>query len=94
MKSGYGSFSVEIPVGDDEKMDAFQKAMDDYHDELNKLIEVEAKKLGISDLDMGDIYYLRTRSRWTQEKENYLIKLAREGKPLPPTCEDFVVPEE
>ena len=40
------------------------------------------------------ILYLRTRSRWTIEKEDYLIKLAKEGKPLPNMYEDFEVPKE
>lgn len=77
------SFSIEIPINDEEEMDEFQKAMDAYHDEMNRLIEEEANKLGISFFDMADIWYLRSRSRWTQEKEDYLIKLAKEGKELP-----------
>ena len=77
------SFSIEIPINEEEAMDEFQKVMDDYHDETNRLIEEEANKLGISFFDMADIWYLRSRSRWTQEKEDYLIKLAKEGKELP-----------
>ena len=87
----HGSFSIEIPFGDDEKMDAFQKAMDVYQDEQNKLIDEEAKKLGISVGAMSDVWYLRSRSRWTQEKEDYLIRLAKDGKDLPFIMEDFEV---
>lgn len=77
------TFSVEIPVDDPEAMDEFNKAMDKYQDEMSRQISEEANKLGIAFLDMSTIWYLRSRSRWTQEKEDHLIKLAQEGKPLP-----------
>lgn len=81
--SKHENFSVEIPVNDPEAMEEFQKAMDEYHDEMVQEISEEANKLGIAFLDMSTIWYLRSRSRWTQEKEDHLIKLAQEGKPLP-----------
>ena len=87
------SFSIEIPINDDKAMDAFQKAMDAYHDEMDKMIAKEAKELGIDVGAMNEIWYLRSRSRWTQERENYLINLAKEGKELPNMMEDFEVKE-
>jgi hypothetical protein len=75
-------------------MDEFQKAQDEYYDSLEEVIQNEADKLGISYGAMCDIHYLRTRSRWTQEKEDYLIKLDKEGKPGPNIMEDFTVPIE
>ena len=87
--SKYETFAVEIPVNDPEAMDEFQKAMNAYWDEMNNLITEEADKLGIPYGAMSDIFYLRTRSRWTQEKEDYLIKLTREGKDFPNMMEDF-----
>jgi lysophospholipase L1-like esterase len=81
--SKHENFIVEIPVNDEKAMEEFQKAMDDYHDEMNRQISEEAHRLGIAFLDMSTIWYLRSRSRWTQEKEDHLIKLAQDGKPLP-----------
>lgn len=77
------SFAIEIPINDPEAMEKFQEAMDDYHDQQYKLVAAEAERLGIPIDPMFDIWYLRSRSRWTQEKEDYLIQLAREGKELP-----------
>jgi hypothetical protein len=87
----HGTFSFEIPIDDPEAMDVFQKAMDEYHDELTHLIKKEAEELGIPIGAMSDVWYLRSRSRWTQEKEDYLIRLAKDGKPLPNIMEDFRV---
>jgi lysophospholipase L1-like esterase len=83
------TFSIEIPVNDPKAMDAFQKAMNEYYDDLTRTIEKEAEELGIPIGAMSDVWYLRSRSRWTQEKEDYLIRLARKGKQLPNMMEDF-----
>ncbi len=92
MHPNHDSFSVEIPVNDSEEMVAFNKILEEYQDECAKYIEELSRKLGISFDAAGDIWYLRGRSRWTQEKEDYLILLAKNGKPLPNMCEDFEVP--
>ncbi len=76
-------FSMEIPVNDHQKMKDFNKAMDALQDQTIAHIRDEAKKLEINESDMSLIFYLRTRSRWTQEKEDYLIELSKAGKPLP-----------
>jgi hypothetical protein len=79
----HGAFIVEISVNNPEALDRFQEAMNVHQDEMDKMITAESDKLGVSFSDMSDIWYLRSRSRWTQEKEDYLIKLAKEGKKLP-----------
>ena len=88
------TFIVEVPGPGTEAMDQFQEAMDAYHAQALKDIQAEALKLGISDDNMSDIWYLRSRSRWTQRKEDFLISLAKAGEPLPPIMDDFVVPGE
>ncbi len=83
MKDDQRVFSVEIPVNDPQKMKEFTDAMNKMQDELVKYWSGVADELGIGYVDATSICYLRTRSRWTQEKEDYLISLAKEGKPLP-----------
>ena len=58
---------------------------------LEKEIDAVVEEFGISPDAAINICYLRTRSRWTQEKEDYLIRLAREYKPLPDMYDDFEV---
>lgn len=76
--------AVDIPnsmtQGDWEEL---QEAMNAWQDAQTFYIISEAKRLGIGEGYMADIYYLRTRSRWTQEKEDYLIGLAKEHKEFP-----------
>jgi hypothetical protein len=86
------TFVIEIP-GNDEKalndlndfMDAWQESMVNYEKEV-------AKEFGISEWGATCVCYLRTRSRWTQEKEDYLIWLDKNGKELPNFNDDFDVP--
>jgi hypothetical protein len=40
------------------------------------------KKLGVSTAVALGICYLRSRSRWTQEKEDEIIRRAKEGNPI------------
>lgn len=67
------TFVAEIPVNDPEKMQEFQEVMNDYHKEVNDYIGKLAKELGVADMQAGDIWYLRSRSRWTQELENRIV---------------------
>lgn len=60
-----------------------EEALLEWQEQTTKYIEEEADRLHLTLGEMSDIYYLRTRSRWTQEKEDYLIQLAKEGKPFP-----------
>ena len=66
-------FTAEIHVNNPEQMKQFQEVMDDYHDELNNYISKLAKELHISDMQAGYIWYVRSRSRWTQTLENRII---------------------
>lgn len=66
-------FVVEIPVNNPEKMQEFQEVMNDYQKEVNDYIGKLAKELGIADMQAGDIWYLRSRSRWTKALENRII---------------------
>jgi hypothetical protein len=66
-----------------EQMRAFSEAQAAAFDETWEYIKQEAEKLKVNEEDMSLIYYLRTRSRWTQEKEDHLIELSRNGQPLP-----------
>lgn len=77
------TFSIEMPDSDSPAMNDFQSFMDKLQESQEEYIETIAKELGVSAAAAGDIAYLRTRSRWTQEKEDTLIALAKEGEPLP-----------
>jgi hypothetical protein len=68
-------------------MNALNEAMDDWQDELNNYIKELAKELNVSERCAGDVWYLRGRSRWTQEKENELIRLYKERNP--PNMNEF-----
>lgn len=92
MSNTMQTFRVEIPFNDSKAMEEFQKLMDRAADAVNDYEQKEMDRLGITnDLDMMDIIYLRSRSRWTQEKEDYLIRLSKEGKKFPFMMEDFEV---
>jgi hypothetical protein len=91
MHPKHTGFSVEVPLDDQEAMKRFDDAMAEMQDEHWKYVENTAKELGVSDGAASDICYLRTRSRWTQEKEDYLVRLAKAGQPLPNIFEDFEV---
>lgn len=85
--SSQQTFAVEVPVHDSEAMDEFQKAMDAHAEAVNKYIDEIAQKLEVSDSCAMDIYYLRSRSRWTQEAEDELIRRDQAGEPRPNICE-------
>ena len=59
---------------------------DDYYNELESYLKSLAEELDCSDACAGDVWYLRQRSRWTQELEDKLIRLYEEGTP-PNICE-------
>lgn len=77
------TFRIEVQDLAEGDLDALSEVMSEWQDEMVLHIRDEATKLGISYSAAADVVYLRTRSRWTQEKEDHLISLAREGKPLP-----------
>ena len=55
---------------------------DQYYNELQRYFEDLASKLGCSIGCAQDVWYLRQRSRWTQELEDRLIRLHKEGSPV------------
>lgn len=59
---------------------------DNYYNELESYLQSLAEELGVSSACAGDVWYLRQRSRWSQELENELIRLYNEGTP-PNICE-------
>lgn len=66
-----------------EEVNQFQ---DDYYNELQEYLESLAGELQCSVACAGVVWYLRQRSRWTQELENELIALYNAGTP-PNICE-------
>lgn len=62
-------------------LDAFCKAMDDQQEQWSKEILELQKELNVSYNCASDVWYFRTRSRHTKEKETELIKLHAEGNP-------------
>lgn len=72
---------IEIPVNDEKKMEDFQALMEEWQNTQICYEQEVANKLGISIECAIDVCYLRTRSRWTPEKEKELIRLHAEGKP-------------
>ena len=50
--------------------------------ETNAYIQKLAKELGINERTAADIYYLRSRSRWTKEEEQKIIDAYKSGNPI------------
>lgn len=77
------TFSIQIPIDDKEKMNTFQEVMN----QLSKAMINEetriAKELNCSEWAACDILYLRSRSRWSQELENEILRLDSLGKHPP-----------
>jgi hypothetical protein len=70
------SYSVEIT---EENQEDVYKALQEAQELECKHVEGLANELGISYGAAWDVHYLRNRSRWTQDKENKLIELAKQG---------------
>lgn len=66
-----------------EDIDNFNHAVEMLDEAHDQAVQQLVDTLHISESDARKIHYLRSRSRWTQEKENYLILLAQEGDTLP-----------
>lgn len=75
------TFCIEIPVNDTEKMIEFQDVMDSVQNATVDYIRQLAKELDVTEACATDIYYLRTRSRHTEELEQKLIQMYRDGNP-------------
>jgi hypothetical protein len=74
------TFSVNIPVDDTDAMKDFQAAMDEVADAWNREVEKFAAENNVTWKCASDVMYLRTRSRWTQELEDRLMQLYKDGK--------------
>jgi hypothetical protein len=77
----------------DEDLNSLNKVMDLFSDYMEKETLDLMKELDIPKYCAEDVLYLRSRSRWTQEKEDYLIWLGKHNLPLPNFYENFEVPE-
>ena len=60
--------------------------INDYYREMNDMLSELANELDCSLKCATDVWYLRTRSRWTQELEDKLISLHDTGM-APNMCE-------
>lgn len=61
----------------------FTDALDMMHETLTLDQAGIQEKLGVSEETASAIQYLRTRSRWTPEKELHLIVRDKQGDPIP-----------
>jgi hypothetical protein len=76
------TFAVTFTNTDGKGMERFSKLMAQYQDALALEMQKLAEKLGVSEQTASAIQYLRTRSRWTQKKENELIRRDKKGNPV------------
>lgn len=74
------TYSINLSNMTDAQWDIFQKVMDMLHDEQTQYVNKLADEMKVGVDCANDIVYLRSRSRWTQELENQLIQLHKEGK--------------
>lgn len=81
MERDLDTFSIEIPINDEQGMKDFQEIMDSLAEETNQYIINLSKELNISMRCASDVWYLRTRSRWSEENEKELIRLHSVGTP-------------
>ena len=64
-----------------EKMKEVNEFFGDLQDVTNGYCLKLAEELNVSDACARDVFYLRSRSRWSQKLENKLISLHRSGNP-------------
>lgn len=64
-------------------MKAVQDIMDASQDAMVLEIKRVSDELGVSEDYASAIVYFRTRSRWTQELEDNLIHMCKNGDPCP-----------
>jgi hypothetical protein len=63
-----------------------KKVQDDYYNEMEAYFQSLADELDCTVACATDVWYLRQRSRWTQELEDELLRLYDIGQP-PNICE-------
>lgn len=89
--NSHSSIPVELVLVGEEKEIRIRCETDQEFARIMELIDEAARdeegaireRLGVSAEAAAKIAYLRTRSRWTQEKEDQLIKLDKAGQRLP-----------
>lgn len=77
------TFCIDVTNMD---FDSLNEMMGTIHSSYEIEIKKIATELEVSDSCAMDIFYLRGRSRWTQELEDELIELHKNGSP-PNICE-------
>lgn len=84
MHKDYDVVSVELS-GDatQEQKDELTELMGEWQDAMIEDQKDIAKTLNVSLGAASSIQYLRTRSRWTQNKENELVRLDQAGEKFP-----------
>lgn len=70
-----------------ERMLDLNELMDKLQMVYIQEIQAIAQKFDIPDSYASCIWYLRTRSRWTQELEDKLISMSKNSEPCPNMCE-------
>lgn len=78
-----GCVDITDILNDPQKMKKFQEAYNAAMDKMQEDMDREAKELGVSSKAIGLIFYLRSRARWTQERENEIIRMDKNGEKLP-----------
>jgi len=77
------TFCVDLKeVEEAGKMEEFQQIVDDVHDTTMDYIQELAVELGLFLPQAANVWYLRTRSRWTPELEDRLIAELKAGKQI------------
>ena len=79
-----GYYQIELTgeqLEDPKAVEALQDFMNQCASETNAYISELATELDVSVACASDVWYLRTRSRHTQELEDRLIELHRAGTP-------------
>ena len=78
------TFCVDLKKVEEEgKLAEFNQFMDTLQDAYVVEAQGIQKQFGVSDSCALNIQYLRSRSRWTQELENELIRMDKEDKTQP-----------
>lgn len=67
-------FRIEVKDLTKETMKELNSAMYEWQAYMVEHTKEQAEKLGLTYAQAEEIVYLRSRSRWTQEKENEMIK--------------------
>jgi hypothetical protein len=78
------TFVIDLTqIQEQGKIDEFQEIMDSLHDSYINECQQLSKQNSISSVCASNILYLRSRSRWTQELENELIRMDKEDNIQP-----------